>query len=116
MVEGAQIDWASHNNVIENVIREVLDFDKAVEEALKFADKNGDTLVIITADHGCDPGFKGTDHSREYTPCLCYGANLRQGVDLGIRKSFSDIAQTIAQYLKIEFSGDGTGFLQEIMK
>ena len=51
MVEGAQIDWASHNNVIENVIREVLDFDKAVEEALKFADKNGETLVIITADH-----------------------------------------------------------------
>ena len=47
MVEGAQIDWASHNNVIENVIREVLDFDKAVEEALKFADKNGETLVII---------------------------------------------------------------------
>ena len=57
-------------------------------------------ILIITADHGCDPGFKGTDHSREYTPCLCYGANLRQGVDLGIRSSFADIAQTIAQYLK----------------
>lgn len=51
MVECAQIDWASHNNAIENVVREVLDFDKAVEEALRFADKNGETLVIITADH-----------------------------------------------------------------
>lgn len=51
MVEGAQIDWGSHNNAIENVVREVLDFDKAVEEALRFADKNGETLVIITADH-----------------------------------------------------------------
>ena len=72
-------------------------------------------LLIITADHGCDPGFKGTDHSREYTPCLCYGANLRQGVDLGIRSSFADIAQTIAQYLNVEFSGDGNRILADIL-
>ena len=51
MVEGAQIDWGSHNNDVKYTVTEVIDFDKAVSEALKFADKDGHTLVIITADH-----------------------------------------------------------------
>ncbi|MDD4820148.1 MAG: alkaline phosphatase [Flavobacteriales bacterium] len=51
MVEGAQIDWGSHNNDTKYVVTEVIDFDKAVSEALRFADENGETLVIITADH-----------------------------------------------------------------
>lgn len=72
-------------------------------------------LLIITADHGCDPGFKGTDHSREYTPCLCYGTKLKKGVNLGIRNSFSDIAQTIAGYFGIAYHGDGESFLNEIL-
>ena len=97
MVEGAQIDWASHNNVIENVIREVLDFDKAVEEALKFADKNGETLVIITADHetggmslsngNIEKGsikahFATSGHSPIMVPVYAYGpqAQLFRGV------------------------------------
>lgn len=103
-----------HRNDIDGYVRALNEVDRQL--GLMLEKMKEEDLLIITADHGCDPGFKGTDHSREYTPCLCYGANLRQGVDLGIRKSFSDIAQTIAQYLKIEFSGDGTGFLQEIMK
>lgn len=72
-------------------------------------------LLIITADHGCDPGFKGTDHSREYTPCLCYGTKLKKGVNLGIRNSFSDIAQTIAGYFGIAYHGAGESFLNEIL-
>ena len=97
MVEGAQIDWASHNNVIENVVREVLDFDKAVEEALKFADKNGETLVIITADHetggmslsngNIEKGyikahFATSGHSPIIVPVYAYGpqAQLFRGV------------------------------------
>ncbi len=51
MVEGSQIDWAGHQNNIENVVRETLDFDKAVGAALEFADKDGETLVIVAADH-----------------------------------------------------------------
>lgn len=51
MVEGAQIDFGGHANDIEFIIRETLDFDKAVTEAIKFADENKETLVIITADH-----------------------------------------------------------------
>lgn len=51
MAEGAQIDWGSHNNDVKYTVTEVIDFDMAVSEALKFADQNGETLVIITADH-----------------------------------------------------------------
>jgi phosphopentomutase len=74
-----------------------------------------DDIFLITADHGCDPTAHGTDHTREYTPLLVYGPNLKQGVNLGTRTSFCDIAATIAEYfdLKIEH---GVSFLKEICK
>lgn len=52
-------------------------------------------ILIITADHGCDPTYKGTDHTREYVPVLVYGKNLKAGVDIGTLQSFSSIAATI---------------------
>lgn len=55
-------------------------------------------LLIITADHGCDPTFKGTDHTREYIPILAYSKNIKSG-NIGIRESFSDIAATIKKIL-----------------
>jgi phosphopentomutase len=72
-------------------------------------------VLIITADHGCDPGFKGTDHTREYIPCLIYGRNLKHGVDLGTRSTFADQAATIAEYFGLDYRGDGTSFLSEII-
>jgi alkaline phosphatase len=51
MVEGSQIDWGGHNNNIKNITSETIDFDQAVGEALEFAKKDGNTLVIVTADH-----------------------------------------------------------------
>ena len=68
-------------------------------------------LLIITADHGCDPGFPGTDHTREDVPCLCFGKGLKQGVDLGTRDSYADVAQTAAAWLEVPFDGDGVSFL-----
>jgi len=56
-------------------------------------------LLILTADHGCDPTMPGTDHSREYVPILVYGAGVRAGVDLGIRPTFADLGATAAHYL-----------------
>jgi phosphopentomutase len=56
-----------------------------------------DDLLILTADHGCDPTTKSTDHSREYVPLLVYGQGSRAGVDLGTRKTLSDIGQTVAE-------------------
>ncbi len=63
-------------------------------------------ILIINADHGCDPTFKGTDHTREYIPILVYGRNVRS-IDLGIRGSFGDIGETIADYLGCERLADG---------
>ena len=62
---------------------------------------NNDDLLIITADHGCDPTFSGTDHTREYVPLLVYRAGL-QGSNLGIRNSFCDVAATIGDFFGIE--------------
>lgn len=75
-----------------------------------------DDVLIVTADHGCDPGFKGTDHTREDVPCLIYGPSLKKGVDLGTRGTFADQAATIAEYFGIGYRGDGESFLSEIIK
>lgn len=56
-------------------------------------------ILIITADHGCDPTYKGTDHTREYVPVLVYGKNLKGGVEIGTLQSFSSIAATIEDLL-----------------
>lgn len=55
-------------------------------------------MLIITADHGCDPCHKGTDHTREYIPLLIYGGIVKSGINLGTRKSFADISATIEEY------------------
>ena len=65
-----------------------------------------DDLLLITADHGCDPGDEHTDHTREYVPLLLYGQSVAP-VDLGTRSTFADIAATVAAYLEVPFCGDG---------
>jgi phosphopentomutase len=73
----------------------------------------GDDVVIMTADHGNDPTYRGTDHTREYAPLLVFGKTASRGVDLGVRASLSDIGKTIADNFEIElFAGDS--FLSEI--
>ena len=74
-----------------------------------------DDILIITADHGCDPAFKGTDHTREYIPLLVCGEKVRKGVSLGTRKSFTDIASTVHEYLTGTPWKVGTSFLSEIL-
>ena len=72
-----------------------------------------DELVIITADHGCDPIFKGTDHTREYIPVLVAGPRVVPG-DLGVRASFADIAATIAELLLNEH--DAGSFAHDVVR
>ena len=74
---------------------------------------NEDDLFIITADHGNDPTFPGSDHTREYAPLLVFGKNTKQSVNLGTRQSLSDIGQTIAENFGIKLK-DGVSFLKEI--
>jgi phosphopentomutase len=75
----------------------------------------GGDLVIITADHGCDPTTASTDHSREYTPLLVYGPGVRPGAALGTRSTLADIGQTVAQNFDIRISA-GASFLHDIAK
>ncbi len=72
-----------------------------------------DDLFIITADHGNDPTFPGSDHTREYAPLLIFGKSSKQGVNLGTRQSLSDVGQTIAENFGIELK-DGVSFFNEI--
>ena len=73
-----------------------------------------DDLLMVTADHGNDPTTAGTDHSREYVPLLVAGNRVRQGVDLGTRRTFADVGQTLADVFGVGPLANGTSFLREI--
>ncbi|WP_408633760.1 phosphopentomutase [Paramaledivibacter caminithermalis] len=74
-----------------------------------------DDMLIITADHGNDPTYKGTDHTREYIPIIIYGKNVKAGVNIGTRETFADIAATIADILDIEKPKFGRSFKDLIL-
>lgn len=75
-----------------------------------------DDLVMITADHGCDPGYTATtDHTREYVPLLVLGQQVKP-VDLGTRDSFADIAATVAELLQVDYTTPGTSFSADILE
>ena len=99
--------------------RDIAGYTKALNTADRqfselMAKMGPDDILMVTADHGCDPGYKGTDHTREDIPCLIWGPSLKKGVDIGTRDTFADMAATIAEYFGIEYRGDGTSFLSEI--
>ena len=70
-----------------------------------------DDMLVLTADHGCDPTTPSTDHSRERVPLLVYGKRLLPGVDLGVRTTFADVAESVAGYLSLPCGGFGTSFM-----
>ncbi|HET9754041.1 MAG TPA: phosphopentomutase [Myxococcales bacterium] len=70
-------------------------------------------LLVLTADHGNDPTFPGTDHTREYVPLLAYAPGLTEGVDLGVRESFCDLGATVAEYFGIR-APRGKSFLRAV--
>ncbi len=73
-------------------------------------------ILIITADHGCDPSTESTDHSREYVPCLIYGKQLTKGINLGTRSTFADIGASILNYFGVTADIKGISFLGDITK
>ena len=103
-----------HRNDIDGYANAAAEFDAQLAELLPLLKE--DDLLIITADHGCDPGTPSTDHSREYVPMIAYGAGIKQGVDLKTRPTFADIAATVTDYLGVKAEIDGTSFLKEITK
>ncbi|RDY24826.1 phosphopentomutase [Romboutsia maritimum] len=89
-------------------------FDARIPEIIQ--SMKDDDILIINADHGNDPTYKGTDHTREYIPVLVYGNQIKEDLNLGIRKSFSDIGATVADILEVKMPKNGTSFKNIIMK
>ncbi|MCK8824757.1 phosphopentomutase [Fuchsiella alkaliacetigena] len=102
-----------HRNDVQGYAQALQEFDSQLPEIEALLEE--DDLLIITADHGCDPTYPGTDHTREYVPLLIKGAAIKAGVDLGIRDSFADLASTVADILEVKEPEDGSSFKEQIM-
>ncbi|MGH9874713.1 MAG: phosphopentomutase [Pyrinomonadaceae bacterium] len=101
-----------HRRDTEGYAKALEHFDSSLPH-IEAAMGEGD-LMIITADHGNDPTFPGTDHTREYAPLLVYGKNARPGVNLGTRGSLADIGQTVAENFGLKLTA-GESFLNEVI-
>lgn len=103
-----------HRNDIPGYTNALNRFDGQLGELLGLL--RPDDVLMITADHGCDPATPSTDHSREYTPLLIYGEPIRAGVDLGTRPTFADIGVTAADLLGVRADTKGESLSPRILK
>ena len=101
-----------HRRDTEGYVREVMKLDEWLEGFIRGL--HDDDILMITADHGCDPNYKGTDHTRENVPVLVYGKEIKP-VNLGERESFSDVAATIADIFEIPYDLNGESFKKDLM-
>ncbi len=100
-----------HRNDVERYAAALEHFDRRLPEIERALDP--EDLLLITADHGCDPTTPSTDHSREYVPLLVSGPRVRPGVNLGTRATLADLGQTVAENFGTRIAA-GSSFLQEI--
>jgi phosphopentomutase len=96
-----------HRNNPQGYAEALEELDRRLPELINLL--RGEDVLIITADHGCDPTTCSTDHSREYVPLLVYGKTLQNGSNLGVRETFADVAATIAECFGLKFP-TGTSF------
>ena len=103
-----------HRNDIVGYASAMTEFDRYLGEFLK--NMRADDMLIITADHGCDPSTPSTDHSREYVPMIVCGDGIKAGVDLGTRSTFADIS-AVLDYLGVDKEDTaGESFLSKVEK
>jgi len=103
-----------HRNNAEGYARALEAVDRRLPNVMALM-REGDVLVL-TADHGCDPTTPSTDHSREYVPLLVYGAAIRPGVNLGTRSTFADLGATVAEWLSVDPTPYGASFSQLLQR
>lgn len=103
-----------HRRNVEGYKRAIEAFDYQLSGLLPLL--KDDDLLIITADHGNDPTWHGTDHTREHVPLLAYSPSMKGAIDLGLRYSFGDIGQTVLTNFGLSPYAVGTSFLKDIMK
>lgn len=101
-----------HRRDIPGYTNALNEFDEALGTFL--ANMRDDDVLFITADHGCDPGYKGTDHTREAVPLLGYSKAWKRGINIGTRDTYADIAATIGELFQIEYTGDGSSFADKL--
>ncbi len=102
-----------HRNNVDGYASALSYFDDRLPEIINSL--KDDDILMLTADHGCDPTTASTDHSREHVPILVCGKNIKQNINLGVRSSFADISATISDYLEIETDLAGQSFLDKII-
>lgn len=102
-----------HRNDIDGYAKALSYFDSQLPRIIDGLKE--DDLLMITADHGCDPGTESTDHSREYTPLLIYGKKIKSNINIGTRATFADIGSSILDYFGLDNSLDGESFLNKVV-
>lgn len=103
-----------HRRDVDGYANAATVFDKQLAQ---FMDKmHDDDILLITADHGCDPKAPGTDHTREYTPLLIWGKQVKGNTDLGTRPTFADIGATVTDLFGVHFPTQGTSLKNKFMK
>lgn len=103
-----------HRNNVEGYTQALNTVDNELGDFL--AGMRDNDVLMITADHGCDPSTSSTDHSREYTPLIVTGKNIKENVNLGTRKTFADIGKTVCELLGVSSNIAGESFAKEILK
>jgi phosphopentomutase len=103
-----------HRNDVEGYAKALEELDARLPEVFSLMEE--EDLLILTADHGCDPTTKSTDHSREYVPLLIFGKQVIPGKNLGIRSSFADLGATLVEFLETEALPHGKSFLKDFLK
>ncbi len=101
-----------HRNDVAGFAKALEDFDKRLPEIMRLLGDDG--MLIVTADHGCDPAYPSTDHTREKVPLLVWGLGVEEGLELGERQSFADVSATILEALGSRQKLDGNSFYGEI--
>lgn len=103
-----------HRRDVKGYKEALEEFDARIPEILE--NMEDDDILIINSDHGNDPTYKGTDHTREYIPMLICGKNVKSGLNLGTRSSFADIGATVADLLNVKMPKHGKSFKNDIIK
>ena len=103
-----------HRNDPEGFAKALEEFDRRLIEIIRLLKE--DDLLIITADHGCDPCDVSTDHTREYVPLMVWGLGVNEGVNLGVRKTFADVAKTTLEALGVPNTLPGASFYGQLIE
>lgn len=101
-----------HRRDVQGYAKALETFDAQIPQIMELMGE--EDLLILTADHGCDPCHTGTDHTREHIPALIWGKQMKRGVNFGVRDTYADLSATVLDVFGVENTIKGTSFLDEI--